>query len=264
MAIDFAAFSGLSDVGGKNVNEDYIFVDDSGFDGEYLFACVADGSGSEKTTFRPASIVSSEVDGAMRRLFEKNREMFGKYARILMEEAFMSANNTLIGFKLGNEEERYGFATTLTAMLLRRDGELTFAHAGNTRLYLIRDAVTRQLTKDHTDGQKLVDKGVITEEQYYTAMERLSLTSGLGVTPTPIVQTARIPKLKKNDVIIMTSDGIHYSYRPEAFFDILMRTKTLDEAAQEMVKTALDLKNYKDNVSVNVIWYFGEEEDERG
>lgn len=265
MAVDFAAFSGLSNVGFKmKTNEDYILMNQDDYGGEYLLACVADGSGSKESMFRPASIVVGEVDGMLKRFYKKDPELFRTHARILLEEAFLSANNTLIGFKLGNEEERYGFASTLTAALISRDGVLTFAHAGNTRLYLIRDARTLQLTKDHTEGQKLVDKGVITEEAYYTAIERLSLNNGLGISPEPTVQTARVP-LKKNDVIIMTSDGIHYSYRSEAFFEILMKTETMDDAAHEMIKTALDLKNYPDNASVNVIWYLGkpdEDEDE--
>ena len=33
----------------------------------------------------------------------------------------------------------------------------------------------------------------------------------------------------------------------------------MDEAAEEMVTTALSLKNYPDNISVNVIWYLGED-----
>ena len=57
----------------------------------------------------------------------------------------------------------------------------------------------------------------------------------------------------------MTTDGIHYAYRKEAFFDILMNTQTMDEAAEQMVETALQLKVYPDNISVTVIWYHGSE-----
>ena len=41
--------------------------------------------------------------------------------------------------------------------------------------------------------------------------------------------------------------------------DILMNTQTMDEAAEQMVETALQLKVYPDNISVNVIWYHGSE-----
>ena len=174
-----------------------------------------------------------------------------------MEEAFLSANDVLIGFKLGDEADRMNYASSMTCAMFQRNGRLTFAHAGNTRLYIIRNERVLQLTKDHTEGQKLVDAGKITEENYYTAIERLSLYNGIGIKPVPEVQTAEV-QLRKNDVVIMTTDGIHYAYRKEAFFDILMQTQTLDEAAEQMVDTALKLRVYPDNISVNVIWYLGE------
>ena len=71
-----------------------------------------------------------------------------------------------------------------------------------------------------------------------------------------MIQTGAL-RLKKNDIIIMTTDGIHYAYRKEALFDILMNTQTIDEAAETMVETALKLRVYPDNISANVIWYLG-------
>lgn len=239
------------------VNEDYILFNENDFGPNILFASIADGSGSKESMFRPAALASHQTETFLKRFYKKDRDLFLKNTRLLMEEAFMVANDVLIGFKVGDESDRYSFATTLTCILLESNGTLTFAHAGNTRIYLVRDGRTLQLTKDHTEGQKLVDNGTITEENYYTAIERLSLYNGIGILQEPFVQTARI-QLNKNDVIIMTTDGIHYAYHPEAFFEILMRTGTMDEAAQEMVKTALDLKVYPDNISVNVIWYLGE------
>ena len=55
----------------------------------------------------------------------------------------------------------------------------------------------------------------------------------------------------------MTTDGIHYAYRKEALFDILLNTETMDEAAERMIETALKLRVYPDNISVNVMWYHG-------
>lgn len=260
MPVDFVNYSGVSNMGFKTkVQEDYILFNDRDFGEDILFACIADGAGSKDSMFRPGSIAAHQVEKSLKRIYKKDSDLFQEYSKIFLEEAFQSANNALIGFKLGDEAERIGFASALSCILLERSGILTFSHVGNTRIYLIRDASFYQLTKDHTEGQKLVDSGVITEENYYTAIERLRLYNGIGILDEPEVQTAKI-RLKKNDVIIMTTDGIHYSYRPDAFFEILMKTETLDDAAREMVKTALDLRNYPDNISVNIVWYLGEEE----
>lgn len=262
MAINFATYSGKSNTGfHQKTNEDYILFNEKDFGDDILFAAIADGSGSKESMFRPASIACHQTETMLKRIYKKNEDLFLKHTKLFMEEAFMSANNILIGFKLGDEEQRGGFASTLTCALIEKRGILTFAHAGNSRLYLVRDGNVYQLTTDHTDAQKLVDSGTITKENYYTAIERLSLYNGLGISPEPIVQTVRT-KLQVNDVIIMTTDGIHYSYPSEAFFEILMGTESIDAAAEEMIEAALRLKNFPDNLSVNIIWYHGGDEDE--
>lgn len=134
---------------------------------------------------------------------------------------------------------------------------MAFAHVGNTRLYLVRNGKTIQLTTDHTEGQKLVDAGNMSQEDYYISMERMSLYNGLGILPDPMVQTYKMDTLKPNDIIIMTSDGIHYSYRSEAFHKILMKSETTDIATENMINLALQLDNFQDDASVNVIWYLG-------
>lgn len=256
---NYAVFSGVSNVGNKmKVNEDYISFDDNNFGEDIIYFSIADGAGSKESNFRPGAIVSNQTLKYLARFFQKDKTLFENNIRTLMEEAVLSANDVLCGFKLGDEESRMQFGSSFTCATLQRDGTLTFAHAGNTRLYLIRDQKTMQLTKDHTIGQKLVDNQTISEEEYYTAIERLQIYNELGMVSEPFIQTARI-KLKENDVVIMTTDGIHYNFRSEAFLDILLGTQTLDDAAQEMVKTALSLKTYPDNISVNIAWYLGTE-----
>ena len=263
MAVDYLFYSGKSNVGfNMNINEDYIHLNEEDF-GDSLFAIIADGSGSKGENFRPGNIAGQQVEKMLARIYKKNPDLLKNNMRLFMEEAFLTANDVLIGFKLGNEADRLNYASSLTCAMIQKNGRLSFAHAGNTRLYIIRDQRVLQLTKDHTEGQKLVDAGRISEEDYYTAIKRLILYNGIGVTPIPEVQTAEI-QLKKNDVIIMTTDGIHYAYRKEAFFDILMQTQTMDEAAEQMIETALKLRVYPDNLSVNVIWYLWETAEKRG
>ena len=51
-------------------------------------------------------------------------------------------------------------------------------------------------------------------------MDRLVLTSGLGILPEPKLQILDNLSIKKNDILLMTTDGIHYAIRPEALSDI--------------------------------------------
>ncbi len=54
--------------------------------------------------------------------------------------------------------------TTITCVVVH-DGELTLAHVGDTRAYLLRDGVLTQLTADHSLVAAMVASGVITPEE---------------------------------------------------------------------------------------------------
>ena len=258
---NYVLYSGRSNSGiQSNKNEDYIVFRE--YD-DILFSAIADGSGSKDSDANPAAIAAMQTADIIGRICKKDKGLLLSNAKLLMEEAMLSANNILIGYKLGNEEKYYGFATTLTALLLQPNGTLTFGHAGNSRIYLIRDGELRQLTKDHTKGQQLVDAGYMTEEDYYVSLERLSLYNGLGILPTPSIQSFEFP-LKPGEVVVMTPDGVHYSLRPEAIYNIIASSDNVDEACENIVKTVLDLKNYRDNISVNILWYLGEKPEKEG
>lgn len=257
MAIRFAGYSGKSANGYKqNKNEDYIAFQELGDD--MLLAVVADGSGSGTSLFQPASIVTNSVCRFIKRIYEKDAELLADNTRLFLEEAVLSANDTLIAFKLGDEETNSGFASTFTCVLVQKDGTTTFAHVGNTRLYLIRGGKLTQLTKDQTEGQRMVDAGKISQDDYYVSMEKLSLYNGLGILANPLVLTQRF-RLRPSDILSLTSDGIHYSYRAEGMMETIFDSHSLDEAADRLLDTALEMKSFSDNTSVCLIQYLGED-----
>ena len=74
-----------------------------------------------------------------------------------------------------------GMGTTMT-LAYSIGFDLFLAHAGDSRAYLCRDGSLRQLTRDHTRVQELVDAGVMTREEAATHRLRNVLTNVLGVT----------------------------------------------------------------------------------
>lgn len=255
---DNIIYAGRSNVGFKQkVNEDFIVCNDKSFGDDLFFIGVADGSGAKDSLFRPASVAISQVENILKRFYKENKSLLVNNIRLFLKQAVYVANDVLVAFKIGDEEDRMQFASTLTCAMIQKNGILTYAHTGNTRLYLVRNGKVIQMTKDQTEGQKLVDQGTISETEYYTAYERLRLYSGLGMYVNPEVETKEF-KLKKNDVVIISSDGIHYAYRSDYFYQILMETKTMDDAADRMIQDAIDLHLYPDNLSVVVAWYLGD------
>lgn len=261
MPINFAYYSGKSNSGYRQrKNEDYIAFHELGDD--LLLALIADGSGSgDEAMFQPASIVVNKIGTIVKRIVSKRKELLLKNSKFFLEEAVLEANDALIAFKIGDETNNMGFATTLTCALIEKSGRMTFAHVGNSRLYVLRKNKLLQLTKDHTLAQELLDKNAISEKDYYVAAERLTLTNGLGVSAAPFVQTSQV-QLKENDIVVMSTDGLHYSIKDIGIVDTILKSDMPDDATTSLIDLAIEQKNFSDNISVNVIWYIGDEKKE--
>ena len=250
-------YGGSSDIGYKrDINEDYINIVE--LDDETLFTIVADGSGSKCSAMQPASIVSSEMLQILRRVFAEDRDLFLANTGLFLREAMHTANRVLGAFKLGNEEMYAGFGASVTCCVSTTGGKFTLAHCGNTRLYLIRinpkDKVPtiKQITQDHTKARHLVDEGLLTLEHYHTHPDRLIITSSLGVTTDPVIQI-NSGKLKENDILLLTSDGIHYSIVPAAIMQLVVSSENCDGAVASLIE-ASKIQKYPDNMSAAVLW----------
>ena len=250
-------YGGVSDIGYKReINEDYINLVE--LDEQTLFAIVADGAGSKCSAIQPASIVASEILQILRRVFADNKSLFLANTGLFLQEAMHTANRILGAFKLGNEEMYAGFGASVTCCVCTAGGKFTLAHCGDTRLYLIRinpkdkTPSIKQITQDHTKARRLVDEGLLTLEHYHTHPDRLVITSCLGIATDPIIQINN-GSLKQNDILLLTSDGIHYSIIPEAIMQLVVSAENCDGASAALIE-ASKIQKYPDNMSVGVIW----------
>jgi protein phosphatase len=142
-----------------------------------------------------------------------------------------------------------GMSTTLTAMAVS-NAELTAAHVGNSRVYLLRDGYINQLSKDHTVGAE-------SEEAtgQYLLKDRAVLTRSLGrelLVPIDVFEL----DLAQNDVVIACTDGL---YRVFEDLEIAAIVKDLDAAAacRKLIDDANAIGTL-DNITVAVVRVLGE------
>ena len=248
-------FSGATDKGyNRAVNEDY--VDVVQLQNDLIFAVIADGMGSMPSGLQPANIVCTDMCNAIRDIYNTKPDFLIDNAEWVLKMLVSNCNRVIGAFKKANEEVYSGFGSTLTCCLLDPNHNFTLVHIGNSRLYLIRNKKgtvgIRQLTTDHTVAKDLLDKGTITEEEYYTHPERTTLTSALGFVSEPIIQTLSAP-VKEDDILLMTTDGIHYAVRPEPMVDIILKAGNCTDAVNSVIYAAKTQK-YVDNMSSIVIF----------
>ena len=103
--------------------------------------------------------------------------------------------------------------TTVTAAYVG-EHEVTIAHVGDSRAYVLRDGELTRLTRDHSLVGELVARGKLTEEQAETHPQRSVITRALG--PEPEVQVdVQVYQARAGDVFMVCSDGLT-SMVPEA------------------------------------------------
>ena len=101
---------------------------------------------------------------------------------------------------------RAGMGTTLVGAMVV-GGDVVFAHAGDSRAYLVRDGIAMQLTEDHTLLARLLAAGVDVDTSGEGARFKSMLTNALGIGQECKVSTFVVP-LADGDRFLLCSDGI--------------------------------------------------------
>jgi serine/threonine protein phosphatase PrpC len=148
------------------------------------------------------------------------------------------------------DPERQGMGTTLTALLFARTGScLALAHIGDSRAYLLRDGALKQITRDDTFVQMLVEEGVITPEEASSHPRRAVVTQALqGDNVAPAYSTL-LPRA--GDRWLLCSDGLSNVVRAGTIAEALVSYPDRDLCAKRLVDLALRAGG-PDNVTVVV------------
>ena len=145
------------------------------------------------------------------------------------------------------ESQRAGMGTTVTAAYVG-EREVTIAHVGDSRAYVLRDGELTRLTRDHSLVGELVARGKLTEEQAETHPQRSVITRALG--PEPEVQVdVQTYQARAGDLFMVCSDGLT-SMVPEARVrEILRGAGPLEATGRELIVAANDAGG-RDNITV--------------
>ena len=140
-----------------------------------------------------------------------------------------------------------GMGTTITAAYLDGD-ELSFAHVGDSRAYLLRDGELSRLTRDHTLVEELVRRGELTEQEASEHPQRSIITRALG--PEPDVEIDLLThRAQDGDVLLLCSDGLTGMIGEDEVAGILRAAGGLGDAGRQLVHAANEAGG-RDNITV--------------
>jgi serine/threonine protein phosphatase PrpC len=167
-----------------------------------------------------------------------------------LETAYQTAHSAIQDYVRAHPELA-GMGTTCTAAILK-DGYVTYGHVGDTRLYLLRDGVIVQLTRDQSYVQQMVESGVISAEQARTHPSRNILTSALGSDSAVEVDFAKAPiPILGNDTLLLCTDGLHGYASDEELLDVASKNPPR-EACRKLVDLAKD-RGGSDNITIQIV-----------
>lgn len=131
----------------------------------------------------------------------------------VVEEAINTACAEV--YTMGQRDpEKTGMGTTIV-LLLALGEAVMIAHAGDSRIYLIRDHQAHQLTEDHSLVGHMLKSGRLTREDAAGWPYANVITRSVGTKPTVRVDSLFVECLSQ-DRFVLCSDGFHtYLNRPE-------------------------------------------------
>lgn len=173
-----------------------------------------------------------------------------------LKEAMMAAHFDLCGLieerqKHVTQHTRMG-TTIVAAVVMAEKNTAVFANVGDSRGYHLRGDNIRQITKDHSLVVKLLEEGLITQEDADTLRIGNIILQSIGSEQPPQVDLFPI-SLLPGDSIMLCSDGLNNHVQDHEIGHI-MATNPPEDACQQLVKLANERGGH-DNISVLVMHY---------
>ena len=97
--------------------------------------------------------------------------------------------------------------TTCVACIVQ-DNVAYWAHAGDSRLFLMRGGKVIAQTKDHSRIRILLEEGLISEARAATHPDRNKIYSCLGSPTPPEIEFSRKTPLQHGDIVLLCTDGL--------------------------------------------------------
>lgn len=236
---------GMSEKGpARDTNEDSFAYANIG---KYFCMVVADGVGGECCGEVASKIAVNGVMSALKEslAFIDSKDELPQFFKVIFNRV-----NIMILHDCLENRERMGMCTTLTVALLKGT-ELTIAHIGDTRGYLLHGSELIKLTEDHNEAGKLVKQGLLSEDEakYHPGRSRLFKVVGENQYLNPDVYSYNI---SYGDLVFLCSDGLYSYMSGEQFKACTMERNKPESICSKLIAKALEGQS-TDNITVTVV-----------
>jgi len=209
-----------------------------------LLMVVADGMGGHYYGEIASQIAAQTLTDAFQR--ESKTTLADPF--LFLQRGMTNAHHAILDFA-ADHALRDSPRTTCVACIVQ-DSIAYWAHAGDSRLYLLRNGRVAGQTRDHSRVRLLLDQGVITEAQVASHPERNKVYSCLGGNQPPEIEFSRKTPLEAGDVVLLCTDGFWGSLPPEIIAVSLRQANLLQAIPMLLTQAESRGGPYCDNLSV--------------
>jgi serine/threonine protein phosphatase PrpC len=217
-----------SNAGGRHDNQDYYASKETG---QGLLVVVCDGMGGTAGGRVAAEMACSIMTDNFSRLTTEPVNGIVQSVR---------AANQAIFSKGKSDQSLQNMGTTVAALLIQKE-EATFFHAGDSRIYLVRNGNIEKRTADHSKVGEMVRRGILSNEQARLSAESNIISKAVGIEPDIDVEVTTGIKYQKGDRFVVCTDGIWGTLPEEKLVSAwseMQPAATITNALIEQINTA--------------------------
>lgn len=241
-------FDGITDIGKtRKENQDGFYLCDEFENIQYFI--IADGMGGVSG----GKIASTAAIESIKSYIDENIydiELEEEQIKELIKGAILNANKFI--YQKALREEKYKGMGTTVILAVTYGNRVYIGHIGDSRLYRIRKNIIRQLTKDHSYVQALLEEGSITKAEAQNHPQKNILLKVVGCEEE-IEPDIIIKGFKKGDILLMCTDGLTNMISVNEIYNIVVEGKeNLKNTCKKLINIANENGGY-DNISAILI-----------
>lgn len=223
------------------------FISDTAMAKVHLFS-VSDGMGGHN-----AGEVASRICVEKLAVAENELQQYNSIKEIVayLQTVIAETNNIVCNLSY-KQDELKGMGATLVLFVVC-GMECAILNVGDSRAYHFNDDVLIQITKDHTEGQRMLDLGLLTRKELSAFPARKNLNRYIGYGQNGYVLRAdEYYPILKNGIILLCSDGISDFIPDTRILEILRSESNLETAGKQLINEAVASHN-ADNATIILI-----------
>ena len=213
-----------------------------------VIAVICDGMGGAKAGDLASRLSSKEFVSRIFEALVAPRFFIGSQEKLLRESC-ADANGVVYEYSRFDADYN-GMGTTLVGGIITRR-KAFLVNVGDSRAYHLSKARIRQISRDHSYVEELVNMGAITREEAANHRKKNIITRALGVDRSVECDYYECP-LRVGEGILLCSDGLSNMVSDKEIHECFLADSSPEVVCNKLMTFALE-RGARDNVTVVLV-----------